>query len=346
MTKGRTSKNYSPPKLVVSREEASRRIKSQIEMGREIRDQRMFSMADLESAQERRAKWLEYNIEMLTRLFDNPNFADEYNMGISFDFDSAITFGLKEQYFKEDINEQIRRLESFLEHLKLVPELTEEQLREKQLREEQFKEELLRAELPKEELLIEEPLKEEPLREKLQRVESIKVEPLKEKQPRKEPPSSIALNKSQPLGGNIFIVHGRDEALKESVLRFIEKLGLRAVILHEQPNSGRTIIEKFEDSSNVDFAIVLLTPDDIVASRDKPKERQARAPQNVIFELGYFIGKLGHKRVCVLYKEDVEIPSDYMGVLYVPMDPRDVWRLLVAKGIKQAGIEIDLNKAL
>jgi predicted nucleotide-binding protein len=157
---------------------------------------------------------------------------------------------------------------------------------------------------------------------------------------------SIALNKSVSLGNDIFIVHGRDGAAKESVARFIEKLDLHPVILHEQPNAGRTIIEKFEDYSNVGFTIVLLTPDDIGAPQDRPEEGKLRARQNVILELGYFLGKLGRSRVCVLYKEDVEIPSDYRGVLYVPMDGGGGWRILLAKEIKQAGIEFDLNKAL
>ena len=70
------------------------------------------------------------------------------------------------------------------------------------------------------------------------------------------------------------------------------------------------------------------------------------ARQNVIFELGYFIGKLGRNRVCALHEEGVDIPFDYTGVLYIPMDPSGGWKILLAREIKQTGIEIDLNKAL
>jgi hypothetical protein len=158
---------------------------------------------------------------------------------------------------------------------------------------------------------------------------------------------------ASPLGSkdnlfarNIFIVHGHDEAAKESVARFVEKLGLEAIILDEQPNAGRTIIEKFEAHSNVGFAIVLLTPDDVGAPKDKTTETKSRARQNVILELGYFIGKLGRGRVCALYKEGVEIPSDYQSVLYIQMDSAGAWRTLLAKEIKNAGLDVDLNKAL
>ncbi|MHC4864284.1 MAG: TIR domain-containing protein [Planctomycetota bacterium] len=146
------------------------------------------------------------------------------------------------------------------------------------------------------------------------------------------------------FGSDVFIVHGHDDAAKERVARFIERLGLKAIVLHEQPDKGRTVIEKFEDHSNVGFAVVLLTPDDIGGPiNDKDKQRP-RARQNVIFELGFFIGKLGRDRVCALYKGDVEIPSDYKGVLYKPM--KGDWQLSLAKEIQAAGIPVDLNKAM
>ena len=151
---------------------------------------------------------------------------------------------------------------------------------------------------------------------------------------------------AKPLGQDVFLVHGHDEASKEAVSRFIEKLGFKAVVLHEQPNAGRTIIEKFEDYSNVGFAIVLLTPDDIGAARDKATEGKPRARQNVILELGYFIAKLGRERVCALYKEEVELPSDIYGLLYVSLDTAGAWRLSLAKEMKHAGFPLDMNKAI
>lgn len=143
----------------------------------------------------------------------------------------------------------------------------------------------------------------------------------------------------------VFIVHGHDEQARETVARFVEKLGLEAIILHEQPNAGRTIIEKFEDYSNVQFAIVLLTPDD-VGKGSSETELNPRARQNVIFELGFFIGKLTRKNVCALYKEGVEILSDYQGVLYHPLDLGGGWKLALAKELKAAGFNIDMNKVI
>jgi predicted nucleotide-binding protein len=146
-------------------------------------------------------------------------------------------------------------------------------------------------------------------------------------------------------GGNrVFVVHGHDEEAKQSVARCLEKLGLEAVILHEQPNQGRTIIEKFEDHCDVGFAVVLLTPDDVGAKKCEAKSLRPRARQNVILELGFFIGKLGRNKVCALHKGEVEIPSDLSGVLWVLMDQRGAWQFELSKEIKAAGLEADLNR--
>lgn len=151
------------------------------------------------------------------------------------------------------------------------------------------------------------------------------------------------------VGTDIFIVHGHDEVIKEKTARFIEKLELTPVILHEQPNSGRTIIEKFEEySSKIGFAVIILTPDDtaIIKTDDGKIIEEKRGRQNAILELGFFLGAIGRKRTCVLYQEGVKIPSDYDGVIYIKIDDNDAWKLSLAKEIKQSGIHVDLNNIL
>ncbi len=162
-----------------------------------------------------------------------------------------------------------------------------------------------------------------------------------------EPVSSeVRLPRAAANSRDVFVVHGHDDAVKESVARFLGKLALNPVILHEQPNKGRTTIEKFEGHSDVGFAVVLLTGDDVGGEAATPVKLSPRARQNVVLELGYFMGKLGRDRVCALYKEGVEIPSDIHGVLYVPLDASDGWRLKLAREIKETGIDVDLNLAM
>ena len=163
----------------------------------------------------------------------------------------------------------------------------------------------------------------------------------------KRPPVLVEEKPKLFTSRTVFIVHGHDEATKQSVARFLERLDLEVVILHERPDRGKTVIEKLEASSSevdIAYAIVILTPDDVGARTSEKDKLQPRARQNVVFELGYFIAKLGRQRVRALYTEGVELPSDYQGVLYTPLDKPGAWKLELAREIKAAGIAIDLNK--
>jgi predicted nucleotide-binding protein len=141
----------------------------------------------------------------------------------------------------------------------------------------------------------------------------------------------------------VFIVHGRDEAVKEKVARFVGKLNLTPIILHEQPNEGKTIIEKLETYTDVDFAVILYTPCDEGRLKGD-QDFKARARQNVVFEHGLLIGKLGREKVCALVQgNDIEILSDINGVVYHPLDDHDGWHLKLAKELKSVGFNIDLN---
>lgn len=146
----------------------------------------------------------------------------------------------------------------------------------------------------------------------------------------------------------IFVVHGHDNEMKETVARVLKNVGLEPIILHEQENLGRTIIEKFEScSENVSFAVVLLSPDDFGYKKNQlPESAIPRARQNVILELGYFMGKLGRKNVVALNKggTDLEIPSDSLGIVYIPFDPYYGWKLTLAKELKVSGYDIDFSK--
>lgn len=154
------------------------------------------------------------------------------------------------------------------------------------------------------------------------------------------------LGVAPPHPPKVFLVHGHDRATRAEATLFLERLGLEVVILEERPNAGRTIIEKFEHHADVHYAVVLLTGDDRGGTRDQPYEAQrARARQNVILELGYFAARLGRQHVCALHEPGVEVPSDFQGVLYVPLEPHGAWHLPLARELRAAGLPIDLNKA-
>ncbi len=157
--------------------------------------------------------------------------------------------------------------------------------------------------------------------------------------------SKLEEKKAVRSNKKVFVVHGHDENLKNDIEAFLHNIYLDPIILHKQPDEGLTIIEKFEKNSDVTFAIILLTPDDLscsssVESNEIQKAIKPCARQNVIFEFGYFIGKLGRKNVCCIYKEGVELPSDVSGLLYKKFsnDIEEIGFSLI-KEFRTAGLE-------
>jgi predicted nucleotide-binding protein len=149
-----------------------------------------------------------------------------------------------------------------------------------------------------------------------------------------------------PTANEIFVVHGHDVARRHEVVALVEAItSMRAIVLHEQPNLSRTIIEKFEaQASRAAFAVVILTGDDEGRERGSKFELKGRARQNVVFEMGFFAGALGRSRVAILYEPGVELPSDLHGLLYTELDSAGAWKLGLARELKAAGIGVDLNK--
>lgn len=137
----------------------------------------------------------------------------------------------------------------------------------------------------------------------------------------------------------VFIVHGHDDIAKLEMSAFVSSLGLQPIILHQQASSGRTIIEKIEHYSNVGFGVVLYTPCDI-GSKVGDLKGNYRARQNVVFEHGFLIGKLGRARVSAVVKGSVETPNDISGVVYVSMDHAGEWKQQLLVELRGAGYQV------
>lgn len=147
----------------------------------------------------------------------------------------------------------------------------------------------------------------------------------------------------------VFVVHGHDEIAKTNLEVFLHEIGLEPVVLHRQADEGQTIIEKFEKHSDVGYAFILLTPDEIAypradeAKEDRSRQKEFRARPNVIFEFGYFVGKLGRSKVCCLYTGDVSLPSDVNGMIYKKFTKGiDDVAFSIIKDLKASGYAIAL----
>ncbi len=161
----------------------------------------------------------------------------------------------------------------------------------------------------------------------------------------------------------VFIAHGHDYEPVKELKTIVTELGLEPIVLHEQPSGSRTVVEKLEKfSGSINYAFVILTPDDMGSSKEDVMSAVAtfrnrqydsedllegfteikfRARQNVILEFGYFIGKLGRDRVCCLYSGDIELPSDMQGIIHVPFkDSLNEVRNKIVKELKEAKYEI------
>ena len=159
------------------------------------------------------------------------------------------------------------------------------------------------------------------------------------------PPKSDNRMNNQVRSNKIFVIHGHDNEMKSDVTQTLQKLDLDPIILHEKPNSEQTLIEKTSDYAHVSFAVVLLSPDYLAYPEEKtPEEAKYRAKQNVIFELGYFLGRLGKQNVIAIYhkKKDFEIPNNYNGVLWI--EYKTGWYFELIRELQAANFDVDANK--
>jgi predicted nucleotide-binding protein len=155
--------------------------------------------------------------------------------------------------------------------------------------------------------------------------------------------------KSASLSNKVFIVHGHDHGLKTDVERFLHEIGLTPIVLHREADQGATVIEKFEKHGDVGYAFILFTPDEICFTVDQAniaddqRKKEYRARPNVIFEFGYFVGRLGRDKVCCLLKGDVTVPSDLGGLIYKKIDSSiDSEAMAIIRDLKAIGYKINL----
>lgn len=282
-------KSRKRPSLEILRNEAAAKITVQLKKGRELLLRSIGWETELDLAKKDLGKWEKYTYEILIRMFDTDDIAEEFSQAGYTPIAYFGGYSIQEEIrdYRRDVSGYVHYLEGLYERLELYPELLSDS----------------------------------------QQLASVS--------------DDLDTNLSSK---KVFIVHGHDNEAKETVARFTEKLGLEAVILHEKASGGRTIIEKIEAHSEVGFAVVLFTPDDVGYPKDQPEKAQQRTRQNVVLELGYFMAKLGRDKVAVLYKDGVEMPSDYQGVLYTSLDAAGAWKFLLAKEMKATGIEVDMNK--
>ena len=174
-----------------------------------------------------------------------------------------------------------------------------------------------------------------------------RVEAMPDEKP--NPNEASATTPNQSLNKKVFVVHGHDGRLKNAVRAFLKDLGLTPIILHERPDKGRTIIEKFEEESDVGHAVVLATGDDLAASKLEFEKLASvstgdlteRARQNVIGELMGFVSKIGRDKVTLITEPSVQLPTDLQGVIYAL---RSEWQLRLIVALIDADYQFTMQQ--
>ncbi len=312
--------------LNIPRTDAESKIYDRVTSGNKLLGLSIHNEKDLEAAKAQRKKWNDHNEELLRRLFSSEVVLEDYNRSSM--LDSSVmkaSWANKISNFYDGISNNIEALESIIKRLEFIPEKiikseTQEKIKHR-----------ISDTIP-----VVHGEDDETNKSTTEKPEFI--------------PEKVIISKTQEryepeTSGTVFVVHGHDEESKVSVVRFIKKLGLKAVILHEQTNAGQNIIETFERNAAISgYAVVILTPDDTGALKEHPDDATLRERQNVIFGLGYFCGALGKANVSVLVKEGTEILCDDLGVAYTLMDPEGTWQLSLARDMKSAGLSFDANR--
>jgi len=144
----------------------------------------------------------------------------------------------------------------------------------------------------------------------------------------------------------VLIIHGRDEEKRTMIAGFLKKMDLEPFLPDDAADQGMSLLEKYKQYEDAVFAITLLTADDMGYPQGEPEEPKPRPRQNVIFELGFLMGRLEPNLVCALYEEGLDLPSEFKGSVLIPYDAGGVWKLLVARALKVANVDVDLNKAI
>ncbi len=354
--------------LNIPRTDAESKIYDRVTSGNKLLGLSIHNEKDLEAAKAQRKKWNDHNEELLRRLFSSEVVLEDYNRSSM--LDSSVmkaSWANKISNFYDGISNNIEALESIIKRLEFIPEKiikseTQEKIKHRISDtipvvhgedDETNKSTTEKPEFIPEKVIISKTQERyEPETSDTASVIHSKHDETNEStiQEPEVVPEKVIISKAQErhepeISDTVFVVHGHDEESKVSVVRFIKKLGLKAVILHEQTNAGQNIIETFERNAAISgYAVVILTPDDTGALKEHPDDATLRERQNVIFGLGYFCGALGKANVSVLVKEGTEILCDDLGVAYTLMDPEGTWQLSLARDMKSAGLSFDANR--
>ena len=151
-----------------------------------------------------------------------------------------------------------------------------------------------------------------------------------------------------PVKNKLFVIHGLDEKMNAPMIEFLISLGLEPILMRDKENSAKPIAVKFTQYNDIDFALAILSGDDFVYRKEngKPQSSHLKADQGVVFELGFWLGKLGRDRVIAFYydQKNFRCPTEFFDLRYVPFDKNGGWHWELVERLNQCNFKIDPKK--
>jgi predicted nucleotide-binding protein len=322
---------YPPIHSKVSPKEIIELLKGQRDKGTELLKSKFLSKEDLQN-------WNHSTKEILSKTFDDPNFVDSI---LHLTLDKAFPAYEPESNLEKQRRVNFRITLDMLENCINYLQSPHKAVSKLALPEETRK----AKEQQKNTLYLEDDAEEDI--EEYDYDENKDTEELEILENKKEIQSKKMMeDMGESNRPKVLMIHGRNEEKNFAVADFLKKLDLDLINSPDELDSGFNLIEQFEKNSSVDFAVILLTGDDIVYPKGKSKEPKPRPAQNVIFEFGFLIGRLKKNLICGLYEEGLDLPSEYERNIFIPYDKGGLWKLLLARAMKTAKIDVDMNNAI
>jgi predicted nucleotide-binding protein len=315
-----TMEKSAAAKLLVPKHDAARHLKLAVERGEQIKDLRIRNGDELDKGRGFKLEWIQDNTDLLTRMFDNVSVADYCNDWVGKIFPEYAEFGNFVEQFYEEVEYRLNRMRSVLKRIEALPEPGPIQTPEGSAIVAAASGAVMSAE-PAPAAAAAAPAVEKAAPAPAEKQAKQSNHAAKEKNAMVAPANTKVL----------FLSHGAHDPAGESIVQFMQQLALPVVTA--DLNNG--LVESLEGRSDMSFVIVMNSP---------TADQKAAVSDHVMFKLGYCAGKMGLKRMCMMDSAAHAAVSETHGIPHVPVDAGGGWQLHLARQMKRAGLDIDLNK--
>ena len=319
--------NPRHPTLTIAREDAVKTLCARIDEGVKLRKSRIWTVGQLDKAREAKQEWTHVVTKFLTQLFARDDEAEQFNRWAGKILPEFANLGQFIDRFHDEMDQRLKNLVALLKRVEAQPSTARNQA---EIQATQDAEKMVEA--------VSQDDNATPGTQPLEPAEEITVtEIAKNPATEKSPTAPHGTTRSGAL-----ILHLRDEAAEELIAKFLTTLGYELVVVGIDEVGTKALVQKLGGQRGLEFAILLTGQQQNPAATDKENTDQRSMSWD--FELGYCAGRLGAGRVCVLHVGGLSVSYDQHGLLHIPVDPADGWQLHVARQLKRAGIQVDLNR--